>query len=200
MKRNLAAVLAALSVFAAVPASAATKTDKRNAFEFCYLLQSRLSDKYKISENETTYMTDYRNGIEYYDKQLNGQQYYANLLVGTAVVSVPDSNIDRLEVQVYDFNASEDECLKTTARAVAALSALEFDATQSSIKNIMNTSSTRDASLDILETIAGKASSAVSNEGEEIFAYSGNYDYYLLYWSNAEHDLYIYDFIAKARQ
>lgn len=46
MKRKIAAIVAALSLFAVVPSFAETKaTDKRNAFEFCYLSQYRLSEQ-----------------------------------------------------------------------------------------------------------------------------------------------------------
>ena len=200
MKRKIVAILAALSVFAAVPASAATKTDKRNAFEFCYLLQSRLPDEYAITEEETIYMADYRNGIEYYDKQLNGQQYYADLRVGTAVVSVPDSGIDKLEIHAFNFSDSQETRMKNTARVVAALSALEFDGTQSQIRDIMGQSAPFDASLEIMQIITEKASTAISNEWEEIPAYSGNYDYYLMYWTYEERDMRAFDLIAKARQ
>lgn len=73
MKRKIAAIVAALSLFAVVPSFAETKaTDKRNAFEFCYLSQYRLSEskaymepvmKYNLPETKYDFTEFVTHGI-----------------------------------------------------------------------------------------------------------------------------------------
>lgn len=203
MKRKIAAIVAALSLFAVVPSFAETKaTDKRNAFEFCYLFQSRLLEEersYKVTEEEAGRLFDFRNGIDYYDNQLNGKQYYADIIAGTAIVSVPDSNIDSLEIELMNSADTDDDQVKSTTRAIIALSALERGGTEAYLRSMANLTSPCDEAYSILKEITNHIPSAISREGNQVLAYSGNYDYYLEYWFNKERNIDLLYLIAKAR-
>lgn len=92
--------------------SAETKaTDKRNAFEFCYLSQYRLSESqslygtgYEIQSSETKYVLPAF--VDHMEYACRRRAYYADLLIGQAYLSLPYFEIEEIKMPFYDNNAA----------------------------------------------------------------------------------------------
>ena len=216
MKRKIAAIVAALSLFAVVPSFAETKaTDKRNAFEFCYLSQYRLSESkrlygtgYEIQSSETKYVLPAF--VDTWNMLADDGQYYADLLIGQAYLSLPYFEIEEIKMPFYDNNAAPTDTplSKEITRTLIGLSVLEYDDTTASMNDILHDAvpsqydSLYVACSNIIGDITDHMSEAVSesettNSEHGVFVYSGNYDYYLQYLNYGTVDQYFLTAIAR---
>lgn len=140
----------------------------------------------------------------------DGGQYYADLLIGQAYLSLPYFEIEEIKMPFYDNNAAPTDTplSKEITRTLIGLSVLEYDDTTASMNDILHDAvpsqydSLYVACSNIIGDITDHMSEAVSesettNSEHGVFVYSGNYDYYLQYLNYGTVDQYFLTAIAR---
>lgn len=201
---------------AAQSSSSKTKaTDKRGAFEFCYLSQYRLSESeslfgtgYEIQSSEAESFSSAF--AETWNALADDGQYYADLLLGDAYLSLPYFEIEKIQMPFYDNSAdhTSSKPSREIIRTLIGLSVLEYDDTDASMNEILQDSFPSqydsmyvdcanimsDMTKHMVDAVA---ESRTTNSEYGVLVYSGNYDYYLQYINSGSVDEYLLNAVAR---
>lgn len=140
MRKVICALLVVIQLYATTVLAATT--DGRNALEFIdlfnyYLIEIEEGSGIDTSFEKNKYSYKYDNNMGFQDmydnlKPLsplytNTNEYWMTIPVGDIVISIPEFEIVRAEIDVLDIYAETDSTAVTLSRAVAAYAALEYD-------------------------------------------------------------------------
>jgi len=189
MKKLLSAVLIISLLLPTV--AFASSTDARGAFEFCELFCQRFTEYVKDDELD-------------YDLYIQKDFVSPIAPVGTIMIEVAaglmcinedDFTVHQLMMTLFDENASDEKNVENSVICVMAMSALEYDYTDNNIfaqkaKAFGGPASGVEAAIDVWNNdiipiiTTEKMRQQVIETKERVLIYSGNYHYYLSYFSD----------------
>lgn len=168
----------------------ADSTKCHGALEYCELYTVRLPAALELAGvDEESVITR-----EWVADQTEGDVITVAFEGGILDISLEDFSILSLNTTLYDYRKTEEENSVIMARCIASFSALEYDDADNSLFKWYAESGAGSQSKNAIEesfriwdeTISqtfGKSVADAVRSGEEILIYSGNYDYYLVFFS-----------------
>ena len=192
MKKIVKQIIAIFLLILMIPCLAMAKaTDRRGTIEFCELYMYRLADYINdknldidipISTGWTPFVLD--------------EKILLLTSVGNLEAYKGDFTVSSVQMLVDNLNADDSENERNAYVCIAAISALEFDYYE-------------DAKFELYSKVNGSSASAMEEAiriwcndfditsdtckkayetGEKVKVYSGNYDYYLIYYSGSDNE------------
>lgn len=191
MKRLISGIFAFVLFFVMNTVAYADSTKYHGALELCELYATRLPEAYELAEIDD----ELRISRDLVFGQFSDNVITVSSDAGLLDIDLEDFSVVKLDTVLYDFKKSEEDNAAVFVRCVTAFSALEYDDIEDSLFELYAKagigSGANDAveeSLRIWNEMIVPAFERVITEavqsGEEVFLYSGNYDYYVVYYSN----------------
>ena len=191
MKRLISGTIAFVFFFVMNTVAYADSTKYHGALEFCELYATRLPKAYEMAEIDD----EIRISRDLVFGQLSDNLITVSSDGGLLDIDLEDFTVVMLDTVLYDFQKTDDKNGALFARCVTAFSALEYDDIEASFFSLNAKvgigSGANDAveeSFRIWDEKIVPAFERVITEavqsGEEVLLYSGNYDYYVVYYSS----------------
>lgn len=190
MKKVLSVFLAIMVCLSMNPTAFADNTKRHGALEFSELYTARLSEAFAYMKIDS----DIQVSKDMVWGQLDGDTITVSFNGGIIDIFLEDFTVLSLDAKLYDFRKTDDENSVLMTQCIAAFSALEYDDIEDSLFDMYSRAgigsgaknateeSFRIWSESIIPTFEKTITKAVKS-GDEILLYSGNYDYYVVYFS-----------------
>lgn len=188
MKKLLSTILAVLLLLPTV--AFASSTDARGAFEFCELFTQRFTEY--VKDDELDYDLYIQKGFVSPFAPVG--TIMIDVAAGLMCINEDDFTVHRLGMTLFDVNASDEKNVENTVICLMAMSALEYDYTDDNIfaqkaKAFGGPASGVEAAIevwnnDIIPIVTEKMFQQVIETKKRVLIYSGNYHYYLSYFSD----------------
>jgi len=188
MRKLLSTILAVLLLLPTV--AFASSTDSRGAFEFCELFSQRFTEY--VKDDELDYDLYIQKGFVSPFAPVG--TIMIDVAAGLMYINEDDFTVHQLVMTLFDENASDEKNVENSLICVMAMSALEYDYTDNNIfaqkaKAFGGPASGAEAAIDvwnnnIIPTTTEKMLQQIIETKKRVLIYSGNYHYYLSYFSD----------------